>query len=195
MFKIADGRDRLYQWDTNIKLTINESANIDEAHFTTRFSKTVLRVQVIRADTGSYVLIPNILLQQSYDIVVYGYCHVNNCTTCLTVLPVEKKPKPPDYVYTETEILSYYELEKRISALEDGTAMEDLIVKSVGDYLIANPPSGLTIHEIDKTLHLSASGVLSVNTTNEADQDNTLPITSAGVFATVGNIEILLKTI
>ena len=38
-------------------------------------------------------------------------------------------------------------------------------------------------------------GVLSVNTTNDMEQDNTLPITSAGVFATVGNIEALLKTI
>jgi hypothetical protein len=38
-------------------------------------------------------------------------------------------------------------------------------------------------------------GILSVNTTDQMEQDNTLPITSAGVFATVGNIEALLKTI
>lgn len=46
----------------------------------------------------------------------------------------------------------------------------------------------------DDTLILE-NGILSVNTTNEMEQDNTLPITSAGVFATVGNIEALLKTI
>jgi hypothetical protein len=46
----------------------------------------------------------------------------------------------------------------------------------------------------DETLTLK-DGVLSVNTTNDMEQDNTLPITSAGVFATVGNIEALLKTI
>lgn len=46
----------------------------------------------------------------------------------------------------------------------------------------------------DETLTLK-DGVLSVNTTNNMEQDNTLPITSAGVFATVGNIEALLKTI
>ena len=39
------------------------------------------------------------------------------------------------------------------------------------------------------------NGILSVNTTSKMEQDNTLPITSAGVFATVGNIEALLKTI
>ena len=46
----------------------------------------------------------------------------------------------------------------------------------------------------DATLKLE-NGILSVNTTNDMEQDNTLPITSAGVFATVGNIEALLKTI
>ena len=48
--------------------------------------------------------------------------------------------------------------------------------------------------KIDETLTLK-DGVLSVNTTNNMEQDNTLPITSAGVYATVGNIEALLKTI
>lgn len=46
----------------------------------------------------------------------------------------------------------------------------------------------------DKTLTLK-DGVLSVNTTTEVKEDNTLPITSAAVASTVGNIEILLKTI
>ena len=48
--------------------------------------------------------------------------------------------------------------------------------------------------ETDATLTLK-DGVLSVNTTNEMERDNTLPITSAGVYTTVGNIEALLKTI
>ena len=46
----------------------------------------------------------------------------------------------------------------------------------------------------DETLSLK-DGVLSVNTAQEPDPDNTLPITSAAVHTTVGNIEILLKTI
>ena len=48
--------------------------------------------------------------------------------------------------------------------------------------------------QTDNTLTLK-DGVLSVNTTDQMEQDNTLPITSAGVYATVGNIEALLKTI
>lgn len=48
--------------------------------------------------------------------------------------------------------------------------------------------------ETDKTLTLKG-GVLSVNTAEAVEQDNTLPITSAAVYQTVGNIENLLKTI
>ena len=57
------------------------------------------------------------------------------------------------------------------------------------------PDSGGNVDfEVNETLKLE-NGILSVNTTNNMEQDNTLPITSAGVFATVGNIEALLKTI
>lgn len=51
-----------------------------------------------------------------------------------------------------------------------------------------------TNFETDETLSLN-NGILSVNTTDQMEKDNTLPITSAGVYATVGNIEALLKTI
>lgn len=48
--------------------------------------------------------------------------------------------------------------------------------------------------QTDETLKIE-NGILSVNTTNRTEQDNTLPITSAGVYEVVGNIEALLKTI
>lgn len=61
--------------------------------------------------------------------------------------------------------------------------------------LVDVPDSGGNVNfQTNETLTLK-DGVLSVNTTNDMEQDNTLPITSAGVFATVGNIEALLKTI
>ena len=46
----------------------------------------------------------------------------------------------------------------------------------------------------DETL-IFKDGLLSVNTTVEMAQDNTLPMSSDGVYATVGNISQLLKTI
>lgn len=38
-------------------------------------------------------------------------------------------------------------------------------------------------------------GVISVITTDEVEQDNTKPVTSAAVYTEVGNIGVLLKTI
>lgn len=50
------------------------------------------------------------------------------------------------------------------------------------------------IAKTDESLKLE-NGILSVNRTNLMEKDNTLPMTSAGVYATVGNIEALLATI
>lgn len=46
----------------------------------------------------------------------------------------------------------------------------------------------------DATLTLE-NGVLRVNTASKVEADNTLPVTSAAVNVTVGNIEVLLQTI
>ena len=62
-----------------------------------------------------------------------------------------------------------------------------------GNVNVASVGGGVDF-KTDSTLKLE-NGVLSVNTTDQMEQDNTLPITSAGVYATVGNIEALLKTI
>ena len=49
--------------------------------------------------------------------------------------------------------------------------------------------------KIDNTLTLSPEGVLSVNTADVVEKDNTLPVTSAAVHTQIGNIELLLQTI
>lgn len=47
----------------------------------------------------------------------------------------------------------------------------------------------------DETLTLSDENILSVNRAFSVEQDNTLPVTAAAVYETVGNINILLATI
>lgn len=58
-------------------------------------------------------------------------------------------------------------------------------------YLEENPVQGVEAGENVSIV----DGKINVLTTNATEQDNTRPITSAGVYATVGNIEALLKTI
>lgn len=53
---------------------------------------------------------------------------------------------------------------------------------------------GGTEFSTDETLTL-ANGILSVNTASDVEADNTLPVTSAAVYAEVGNINALLETI
>lgn len=53
---------------------------------------------------------------------------------------------------------------------------------------------GGTTFEPGNTMKL-VDGVLDVKTTDDAEADNTLPITSSAVHTIVGNIEVLLNTI
>lgn len=87
------------------------------------------------------------------------------------------------------------EWEARLEALETmGGATDEQVATAVEKYLERNPIDTGVQFETDNTLTLK-DGILSVNTTDQMEQDNTLPMTSAGVYTTVGNIEALLKTI
>lgn len=87
-------------------------------------------------------------------------------------------------------------VELDITLKEAGKAAD---AKAVGD-AISSLSEEITVLEkkalftTDKSLTLK-DGVLSVNTTDNAEEDNTLPISSAGVHTQIGNIEVLLKTI
>lgn len=78
---------------------------------------------------------------------------------------------------------------------EKNDAMTQPVGKDANGKLWTAPVSGGNVDfKTDETLKLK-DGILSVNTTDQMAQDNTLPITSAGVYTIVGNIEVLLKTI
>ena len=91
-------------------------------------------------------------------------------------------------------MLLWHELDARIKELEQNGVSEEQIGAAVEKYLEDHPIEGGIIFETDDTLRLE-NGILSVNTADRAEEDNTLPITSAAVYTQVGNIEALLKTI
>lgn len=93
-------------------------------------------------------------------------------------------PDPPEDLYNQ--------LLERMNALELATVSPEAIEKAVSEYLEENPVEAFTT---DETLTLSEENVLSVNRAFSVEQDNSLPITSAAVHATVGNINALLATI
>ena len=84
---------------------------------------------------------------------------------------------------------------------EGGGSPED-IQNAVNKYLDENPvrvdiatTEKAGIVTVGKNLSITEDGVLSVDTTDSAEQDNTKPITSAGVNLVVGNINALLAII
>lgn len=48
---------------------------------------------------------------------------------------------------------------------------------------------------VGENLKIDPRGVLSVDTANDVEQDNTKPITAAAVYTEIGNIDALLQTI
>ena len=187
----------LYQWEIGRKIRIVPSIGYDAvvvqfAHPGDSESLTVIP----REENGEIVAdIPNILLQGEQKIIAFlTDVSAGIETTSHSIFPVISRPKPSDYVYTETEILNYQSLATRMDRFEEVGVSEEQIANAIEKYLDEHPIDSGVSFETDNTLVLK-DGILSVNTTNQMEQDNTLPITSAGVFATVGNIEALLKTI
>lgn len=53
----------------------------------------------------------------------------------------------------------------------------------------------LGLVKVGAGLNITAGGILSVDTADRAEEDNTRPITSAAVYTEIGNINALLATI
>ena len=131
MFKILDGRNELFQWDINRQIIVSD-ASIDAVHFCNRTDVSALVVEVKEKNGLRVADVPNILLQESWDINVYGYCG-GHYTKQAAKIKVNPRCKPESYVYTETEVLNYNTVMEKIDRVENN------IGEVVNDYLIKNP--------------------------------------------------------
>ena len=101
MITIADGRKKLYQWDHDVKLLVDEK--VVKIQFQSKFSIDSLLKDVVHDKDESYVMLPNILLQEHYDIYIFAIGE-SECVIDTTVIKVISRPKPPDYIYTEDDV-------------------------------------------------------------------------------------------
>lgn len=97
----------------------------------------------------------------------------------------------------------FSQVEQRITAINDNPPKPGpngywlIYDPDLGDYAESDvplPEGGDFGYQIGNGLKVTGN-TLEVDTANDVEQDNTLPITSAAVYTTVGNIEILLGTI
>lgn len=142
----------LYQWELGRKISIStpEHTVINRVEFSHESDGESLLV-IPREEDGVMVAdVPNILLQSGSYIRVYlSYKDEKLLETAMVdILPVMKRPKPSDYVYTETEVLDYKNLEERVRVLEAAGASPEVIEQVVREYLAENPvQAGATAEE------------------------------------------------
>lgn len=196
MFEICNKRKQFWQWDTGQRLIVKADV-CSEVHFCNGTSDCSMVCEVYEEDGLRLVDVPNILLQMPKAIKAFVYIcdkddHHTERSTVFTVFP---RSKPDDYVYTETEVKSYAKLESRIDELEKNGVSETQIAAAVEKYLDENPVDSGVDFTPGNAVELTPDNVLNVRTTDKMETDNTLPITSAGVYTVVGNINALLKTI
>lgn len=144
--------------------------------------------------------VPNFLFAQESIVDYKAYCFIytkgkkSGDTIKKIIMNIDARPRPEDYVYSDEDFKQYDLLEQRIKHLEENPVSDEYVQSALDKYFEENPVDVGVNFETDDTLKLE-NGILSVNTTNNMEQDNTLPMTSAGVYAAVGNIEAILKTI
>ena len=110
---------------------------MEEVHFCNKTDDCALVCEV-KSDNGLRVVdVPNILLQNAWDIRAYAYC---DCATMREMrFKVIARSKPADYIYTETEIKNYADLEERVKQIEENGISDEAINDAINDYLEENP--------------------------------------------------------
>ena len=131
IFKIVDGRSCFYQWDIDRQISVSDPT-ITEVHFCNRTDSCSLVVEV----KDGIANVPNKVLQSGYKVRVFGYD--GKATLHEATFEVKARTKPIDYIYTETEIKHYADLERRLDEIEREGFDEEVVNTAVNNYLSEN---------------------------------------------------------
>lgn len=146
MLTIYNGRDALWQWDSGQRLIVPHGSGC-EVHYKNPGEDMALVVNTYELDGQTVADIPNILLQRAGELTAYVYvCMGDACTIDKTVHHILPRPKPADYVYTETEIKTYTALEARLDEIEANGVSDQQVEKAVTKYLDENPLDAGLLH-------------------------------------------------
>ena len=109
MLKINDGRKHFYQWDINQKLVVGKEAKF--VHFYNEVAENSLVVEVV----DGFADVPNIYLTETWTI--HAFAHDGEKVLGAAAFEIVPRAKPDDYVYTQTEVKTWEELDKKIDKL------------------------------------------------------------------------------
>lgn len=148
MIQIKDGRKELYQWDTGVELLVDVECS--QVHFANKVFGRSVDVEVV----DGIAKIPDILLQNDKDLVVWGFVGTaeNGYTRVSKIFKVNRRNKPEEYVFTPTDQITLESVIKRMDELEE-TVNPEVIKETVDEYLRENPPNDEAIkNAIDSAL-------------------------------------------
>lgn len=156
MISIKDGREKLYQWDTNRYVTVPTECS--SAHFSNKILGRSIDVAVIDGEAR----IPDVLLQVDKCLHVWAFVGsaADGYTKISKVFDVEKRNKPADYFFTQEEYTNLSEVLERVEELESKVSDES-IANAVEDYLTENPVEVpvLSVNDMFGDVQLSAEDV------------------------------------
>ena len=137
----------LYQWEVGrqIRVTPSPGVRITAVQFAKLGDNEALSVAPSEPSGVIIADIPNILLQDNRSLVVYITDMSEDRIEAFTdkTFTIIGRPKPSDYVCTETEVISYAYLDKRLNNLEG-----EGLANAVAEYLKENPvQAGATAEE------------------------------------------------
>lgn len=182
MFILEHGREHLWQWDINQRVMV-EDTTITEVHFCNKTTPNSLVVETYIEDGELFANIPNILLQDNWDICVYAYC---DCYTKVEErVKVKARSKPSDYVYTETEVKEWNDLVQRLDEIEKKGVSDEVVANAVEQYLIDNPiETGATDEQVAQ-INRNTSDIADIDRELDGKLDK-LSTKSNGVYAVLG---------
>ena len=123
IIELSNGLDHLFQWDSGQKIKISDGA--PTVHF--KWGNDAVSFEVV----DGWVDVPPELMQKSGYILLWTY--KEDHTMDAARIPVERRPKPADYIYTPTEIKTWEQLERRIETLEASTVSLGISGVEAGD--------------------------------------------------------------
>lgn len=176
MFKIYDGRECFWQWDLNQKIIV-DNPTVTEVHFCNKTDDCSLVVEVYSIDGVFVADVPNILLQNDWTIRAYAYTGTH--TLVEKRFKVNARTKPADYIYTETEVLSYEkfveDVEKSLTEFNKEVTTLSADVKNLTNNL-NNKVDKLVPEDNASLVYMEAknSGTMGIALANKATR-NTIP--------------------
>lgn len=130
MLTLNDGRSELWQWDTGRTLTVD--ADCSQVHFSNKVFGRSIDVDVV----DGVATIPDILLQTDKDLNVWAFVGTaeNGYTKISKTFKINRRNKPADYVFTQTEQMTLQMIQLQIGDLADlTTEAKDTLVAAINE--------------------------------------------------------------